>query len=47
METGEIVHKLVKMSRDDRFTKEEQDLLLAAAVRLEVFWQNCSEMELR
>ena len=44
MEIHEMVHKLTQMSQDDRLTKEEQDLLFAAAVRLATYRKTIDDM---
>ena len=44
MEIHEMVHKLTELSQDDRLTKEEQDLLFAAAVRLATYRKTIDDM---
>ena len=44
MEIHEMVHKLTELSQDERLTKEEQDLLFAAAVRLATYRKTIDDM---
>jgi hypothetical protein len=44
MEIHEMVHKLMELSKDDRLTKEEQDLLFASAVRLATYRKTIDDM---
>ena len=44
MEIHEMVHKLMELSQDERLTKEEQDLLFAAAMRLATYRKTIDDM---